>query len=81
MTGRQKGNDGPENGRAPVSIAHDSQKEKGFVVGGGHQDNAWIAFSNLSRQPQTLTSFIIGHLSMYYSKSAMVLFGSNRSYL
>jgi hypothetical protein len=22
MTGRQKGNDGPENGRAPVSIAH-----------------------------------------------------------
>ena len=43
-----------------------SKKQKGFVVGGG---------------PQTLKSFIIGHSCMHYIKSAMVLFGPNRSCL
>jgi hypothetical protein len=60
---------------------HDGQKEKGFVMGGGRRDNARIAFSNLSRQPQALASFIISHLCLRCSKSAMVLFGPNRPYL
>ena len=41
MTGRQKGNDGPEKGRAPVSIAIHKYKEtrrgKLLVAAGRHE--------------------------------------------
>ena len=65
----------------PIIGPEQDAKKKVKKGGGGGRGIAWIPNLSLLKKIKNGAGPMIGHLTMHYSKSAMVLLGPIRSYL